>query len=482
MENESLSAPLREWYSVGFDDSAIALQVSPPNEIPWEETIAWERIIQVCFKTGDWMESDEIYLFTDEQPESYVIPTEAEGGHALWSEIVARKWFDAEMAIQAATTTHELFCSPLKGEQREPEAVRLSSPSQLPDLDGEMLHLTWDQIEADSIIRHRDSMIWQERTGWEIYDRFGEIAAILKQKYGKRLTDLVPTTRSFYALYGDSLAAASHVSTVRQALSKEFREEQRRKRSLDEVHLSRIRSCLQTALDCEEEYLHQGEMSDYMRSYVSDAANELDSLFRPDEPFGAEIDCCVEALSDLDRIRNGRSKQLLIQLRENSHPILNALANSADPQLRIFALETANTSINPLYFSPLYGSIHLERRLLSDSDENVRVAAISASKQTIDHNAKYLQKRLQDDTENSIVELFRQLLALLNDASAKVRAAAAKALGVWASQAGEEALNGFLEHENDPDARKALLRAKAACSPTLNEPLQPSDRSNWHNP
>ncbi|HEY9627322.1 MAG TPA: HEAT repeat domain-containing protein [Coleofasciculaceae cyanobacterium] len=464
---EPPSAPLREWYSVGFDERAIALQVSPPNGIAWEETISWERIIQVCFKTGDWMESDEIYLFTDERPESYVIPTEAEGGSALWSEILARKLFDAEMAIQAATTNHELFCSPLKGEPREPEAVRLSSPSQLPDLEGEMLHLSWDQIDADSIIRHRDSIVWQERTGWEVYDRFEEIAAILKQKYGKRLTDLVPTTRSFYALYGDSTRAASHVSAVRQSLGKELREEQRRKRSLDEVHLSRIRSYLQTALDCEEEYLHQGEMSNYMRSYASDAANELNSLFRPDGPFGAEIDRCVEALSDRDRIKNGRSKQLLIQLRENSRPILNAIANSTDPQLRIFALETANTFINPLYFSPLYGSMDLERRLLNDPDENVRIAALSASKQTIDYQARYLQKSLQEGTEEPIVELLRQLLALLNDASAKVRIAAAKALGVWAAHAGEEALDGWLEHENDPDAREALLMAKAECSPTL---------------
>jgi hypothetical protein len=86
-----------------------SIWVNPPNGSAWEETISWVGIIQVCFKTGDWMESAEIYLFTNERPESYVIPTEAEGGHALWSEIVARQLFDTEMAIQAATTTHELF-------------------------------------------------------------------------------------------------------------------------------------------------------------------------------------------------------------------------------------------------------------------------------------------------------------------------------------------------------------------------------------
>ncbi len=104
--------PLREWYFVRFDDSAIALQVNPPDGAAWEATIDWERIIRVCFKTGDWLESDEIYIFTDERPESYVIPTEAEGGQALWSKILARKLFDAELAIEAAATTNELFCSP----------------------------------------------------------------------------------------------------------------------------------------------------------------------------------------------------------------------------------------------------------------------------------------------------------------------------------------------------------------------------------
>ncbi|MCB0210261.1 MAG: hypothetical protein KDJ52_13065 [Anaerolineae bacterium] len=54
---------------------------------------------------------------------------------------------------------------------------------------------------------------------WEVYDRFAEIAAILKQKYGTRLVDLVPTSRSLYALYGDSTAAYFYVARAREALS-----------------------------------------------------------------------------------------------------------------------------------------------------------------------------------------------------------------------------------------------------------------------
>ncbi|HMQ32942.1 MAG TPA: ankyrin repeat domain-containing protein, partial [Chloroflexaceae bacterium] len=100
-------------------------------------------------------------------------------------------------------------------------AAPLLSPRQLPELPGETLILVWDQLDADSIIRHGDTTVWRERTGWEVYDRFEEIAAILKHTYGERLVDLVPTQRSLYALYGDSSRASGHVSSARQALLRE---------------------------------------------------------------------------------------------------------------------------------------------------------------------------------------------------------------------------------------------------------------------
>jgi hypothetical protein len=88
-------------------------------------------------------------------------------------------------------------------------------------LEGENLILTWDQLEADSIILHGDQVIWREKTGWEVYERFEEIVDILNQKYDKRLKDLVPTPRSLYALYGDSTRAYFHVIFARESLSKE---------------------------------------------------------------------------------------------------------------------------------------------------------------------------------------------------------------------------------------------------------------------
>ena len=103
---------LNEWFSVHFDNEAVHIEATPPGGTAWADDIQWERIIRVCFKAGDLFDSDEIYLFTDERPESYLIPTEASGGLALWTEIIERKLFDADLAIKAATATNEIFCSP----------------------------------------------------------------------------------------------------------------------------------------------------------------------------------------------------------------------------------------------------------------------------------------------------------------------------------------------------------------------------------
>jgi len=99
--------------------------------------------------------------------------------------------------------------------------LHLYSPRQLPELEGESLKLTWDQIDADSIISHGEQIVWRERTGWEVYDRFEEITEIFRHKYGQRLVEIVPTERSRYALYGDSTRASFHVESARRSLQEE---------------------------------------------------------------------------------------------------------------------------------------------------------------------------------------------------------------------------------------------------------------------
>jgi hypothetical protein len=104
---------LADWFKTSFDEHGITLDVSPPGSKHWRARIEWARVVRVCFKTGDFLESDDIYIFTDERPESYLVSTEAAGGLDLWNEIIRRGLFHAEIAIRAASSTgNELFCDP----------------------------------------------------------------------------------------------------------------------------------------------------------------------------------------------------------------------------------------------------------------------------------------------------------------------------------------------------------------------------------
>jgi len=110
--------PLDEWFFVSFDEQAVHVRAEPPGEASWSQSFRWDSVVRVCFKAEDMWLSDGIYVFTRERPESYVIPTEAQGGGELWSEILRRKLFDASLAIEAAGSAGGLYCWP------PPEAAR----------------------------------------------------------------------------------------------------------------------------------------------------------------------------------------------------------------------------------------------------------------------------------------------------------------------------------------------------------------------
>ena len=108
-----MAGPIEEWFHVTFDVDSIHIHIDIPEREEVRESISWSEIIRVCFKTGDFMSPDEIYIFIKSRPESYLIPTEADGGSALWGGIIDRGLFDADLAIKAATaSSEELFCWP----------------------------------------------------------------------------------------------------------------------------------------------------------------------------------------------------------------------------------------------------------------------------------------------------------------------------------------------------------------------------------
>jgi hypothetical protein len=104
--------PLNEWFFVTFDEHAVHMRAEPPRKASWSQSFRWDSVVRICFKAEDLFVSDGIYVFTNERPESYVIPTEAHGGGELWSEILRRKLFDAALAIEAASSTGGLYCWP----------------------------------------------------------------------------------------------------------------------------------------------------------------------------------------------------------------------------------------------------------------------------------------------------------------------------------------------------------------------------------
>ena len=105
------------------------------------------------------------------------------------------------------------------------ERSKLVDPSQLPDLEPPPVVLTWDTDGAPTnigfvLILADGREIWREKSWFENYRRFGEVAEILQRKYGTGLRDLVPTRRSEMDLWGDKLAAPSITDKVRAALGR----------------------------------------------------------------------------------------------------------------------------------------------------------------------------------------------------------------------------------------------------------------------
>lgn len=100
------------------------------------------------------------------------------------------------------------------------ESQKLRGPEQLPEINDDSFALIWDyepsqgKEAARTLIRHKDVLISSEATYFH-WRRFGEVAEILKAKYGERIKDLVPTKKSESSLYGDAGEGEAHVDWFR---------------------------------------------------------------------------------------------------------------------------------------------------------------------------------------------------------------------------------------------------------------------------
>gem|GEM_PF-4135362 len=104
------------------------------------------------------------------------------------------------------------------------EESKLKSNSQLPDLEGDDLKIIWDFEEhgedEDSwtVLRHGDLVIWREIGTKEALPRFEEVIWILREKYGPRLTSLLPTRAGLLQIRGRFYTAKTRIDGLNQEL------------------------------------------------------------------------------------------------------------------------------------------------------------------------------------------------------------------------------------------------------------------------
>lgn len=103
---------LAEWFHVRWNDEGVELDVAPPGSDSWQAAFTWASVTRVCFQAEGPDVSDGVYVFVCDRPESYAIPTEADGGAGFWGEIVSRGLFDPGLAVEAASSAGGLFCWP----------------------------------------------------------------------------------------------------------------------------------------------------------------------------------------------------------------------------------------------------------------------------------------------------------------------------------------------------------------------------------
>ena len=103
---------LDTWYHVSFDEEFVYRNVDPPGQDGWNDKLQWRDIIRICYHPGDFLEPDELYIFTNEREESYLIPLEADGAQELWGEILERHLFDAKLAIKIMSMSGGVYCWP----------------------------------------------------------------------------------------------------------------------------------------------------------------------------------------------------------------------------------------------------------------------------------------------------------------------------------------------------------------------------------
>ena len=100
-------------------------------------------------------------------------------------------------------------------------ASLLTNINQLPDLDSDLMTFVLREVKEGGEnyieITYNDEVVWKEIRVYEYYERFIEIGKLFKEKYGKRMIDIVPDVNGVY-LYGDDSHSFQLIEDFRKEL------------------------------------------------------------------------------------------------------------------------------------------------------------------------------------------------------------------------------------------------------------------------
>ena len=139
--------------------------------------------------------------------------------HERFPELIMFPMIDEVM--EKGSKKDKLAAAKQKKSREKWLASILTNINQLPDLDSDLMTFVLREVKEGGEnyieITYNDEVVWKEIRVYEYYERFIEIGKLFKEKYGKRMIDIVPDVNGVY-LYGDDSRAGQLIDDFRKEL------------------------------------------------------------------------------------------------------------------------------------------------------------------------------------------------------------------------------------------------------------------------
>lgn len=105
---------------VAFDDDSVSISAEPPGREAWSYTLRWDDIVALKFQGQRALESDDVYIWTNLEGRSLVVPADCCGGSDFIDELITRGYFESEAFTEAMLTPYGSYIWPEELSQLPP--------------------------------------------------------------------------------------------------------------------------------------------------------------------------------------------------------------------------------------------------------------------------------------------------------------------------------------------------------------------------